>query len=59
MKIQRKFDFSESIMKKKIFGIKIGTILTVLVSLLCATAFWLIVKYAQSDTAQALGMIKF
>ena len=46
-------------MNKKNLGIKIGTILTVLASLLCATAFWLVVKYTQSGAVQALSMINF
>ena len=36
-------------MKKKIFGVKVGTILTGLLCLAVAFAFWFFVKYA--DTA--------
>ena len=37
-------------MKKKIFGIKIGTILMVFTCLLAAVAFWLFAKYIESGT---------
>ena len=33
-------------MKRKIFGIKIGTILTVVFCLIAAVIFWLFVKYS-------------
>ena len=52
-------DFSESTMKKRVLGIKIGTILTVVLSLCFAVLFWLFVKYSLSDTAQALSIIGF
>ena len=41
-------------MKKKILGIKIGTILMVVTCLMAAIAFWLFAKYTEStmtDTA--------
>ncbi len=56
---KKTFDFSESQMKKKIFGIKIGTILSVVVSLAAAVLFWLLVKYSQSNTDQLLSMFPF
>lgn len=60
MHVKKKtIDFSESQMKKKIFGIKIGTILTVIVSLVAAVLFWLFVKYSQADAEQVLSMFPF
>ena len=41
-------------MKKKIFGIKIGTILSVLCSLAAAVLFWLVVRYTEATSAEAL-----
>ena len=35
-------------MKKKIFGIKLNTILTVIACLAAAVVFWLLVKYTES-----------
>ena len=35
-------------MKKKFFGIKFNTVLTVALCLVAAVAFWLLVKYAES-----------
>lgn len=46
-------------MKKKILGIKVGTILTVLFSLAAAILFWLIVRYSQLETATVLSIINF
>ncbi len=43
-------------MKKKIFGIKIGTILSVFLCFVFAVLFWLFVKYSESGTA-ALGVL--
>lgn len=37
-------------MKKKIFGIKISTILTVILCLIAAVVFWLFVKYSESES---------
>lgn len=36
-------------MNKKIFGIRIGTVLSVVVSLITAVVFWLFIKYSESD----------
>ena len=58
-KTEKTFDFSESTMNRKKFGMKIGTVLTVLISLGCAVLFWLVVKYTQSGATQALSMINF
>ena len=44
-------------MKKKIFGIKIGTILMVVTCLMAAVVFWLFAKYTESgmtDTAMSV-----
>lgn len=51
---KRTIDFSESKMKKKIFGIKIGTILSVILCLVAAVLFWLFVKYSESGAALAI-----
>jgi hypothetical protein len=32
-------------MNKKIFGIRIGTVITVIMSLFAAVAFWILAKY--------------
>lgn len=46
-------------MKKKIFGIKFGTILTAVVCLVCALLIWALVKYnidkETTDTVTALA----
>ena len=41
-------------MKKKFLGIKIGTILSVILCFLFAVVFWLFVKYAESAAIRAL-----
>lgn len=46
-------------MNKKILGIKIGTILTVVLSLCFAVLFWLFVKYSDSEPAGAISIIGF
>lgn len=45
-------------MKKRIFGIKIGSIFSVFLCLIAAILFWLFVKYMESgsSTLQALNM---
>ena len=43
-------------MKKKLFGIKIGTYISVIVSLVFAVLFWLLVKYAEADALSALAL---
>jgi len=40
-------------MNKKIFGIKLGTILTVFVCVLVAVAVWMLVKYHTDSSAVA------
>ena len=44
-------------MNKKIFGIKIGTILTFIVCLVIAIALWAMVKYQSSLNAEAAGIV--
>ena len=45
-------------MKKKFFGIKINTVLTVIACLVAAVAFWLLVKYTESlDPATAFNAL--
>ena len=44
-------------MKKKIFGIKIGTILSVFLCLVVAILFWLIAKYSEQSAAAALMLL--
>ena len=41
-------------MKKKIFGIKIGTILSVILCFFLAVLFWLFVKYSEYDASGAV-----
>ena len=43
-------------MKKKLFGIKIGTYISVIISLAFAVLFWLLVKYAESDPSALLAL---
>lgn len=52
-------DFSESNMNNKFLGIKIGTILTVVLSLCFAVLFWLFVKYSSSEPSEALRVVGF
>ena len=44
-------------MNKKIFGIKIGTILQALVCLVVAFAIWFIVKYMNLQEASSTDML--
>lgn len=45
-------------MKKKIFGIKLNTFLTVFACLVAAVAFWLLVKYSEStDLTAAVSLL--
>lgn len=46
-------------MKKKIFGIKIGTVLTWLFCLIAAVLFWLFVKYSDVSAAQLFKCLRF
>ncbi|MBO5907211.1 MAG: hypothetical protein J6Q85_03560 [Clostridia bacterium] len=43
-------------MKKKLFGIKIGTYISVIISLVFAVLFWLLVKYAEADPTAILAL---
>ncbi len=45
-------------MNKKIFGIRIGTIISVFASFIVAIVFWLFVKYAESDADLALSAFR-
>lgn len=45
-------------MNKKIFGIRIGTIISVILSFAAAVCFWLFVKYAESDMNTLLGAFR-
>ena len=52
------FDFFGENMKKRFFGIKLNTVLTVILCLVAAVAFWLLVKYTEStDPAIAYSAI--
>ena len=42
-------------MNKKILGVKIGTVISVLVCFAAAILFWLVVKYAETDPTQTLA----
>ena len=46
-------------MKKKIFGIKIGSIFSVMLCLIAAILFWLFVKYMESGLSalQSFSML--
>ena len=44
-------------MKNKLFGIKISTILSVLLCFAFAVMFWLFVKYSEFSQAAALSII--
>ena len=45
-------------MKKRFFGIKLNTVLTVTLCLVAAVAFWLLVKYTEStDLVTALSAV--
>ncbi len=44
-------------MDKKIFGIKLGTYLTVLLSLVCAVIFWLYVKIVPQDALSSMSAV--
>lgn len=44
-------------MKKKIFGIKIGTLLSALLCLVFAFAFWFVVKYSQLNADDVAGFL--
>ena len=46
-------------MKKKIFGIKIGTILSVFLCFIFAVLFWLFVKYSEAGESALLGLLPF
>ena len=46
-------------MKKKLFGSKFKAVLSVLVCLIFAIAFWFMVKYSQHEaTSEALSVIR-
>ncbi len=44
-------------MKKKIFGVKFGTILGVLLCAIVAVAFWFMVKYSQLESTEVVGLL--
>ena len=44
-------------MKKKIFGVKFGTVLGVLLCVVVAVAFWFMVKYSQIDSADVASAL--
>lgn len=44
-------------MNNKIFGIKISTILSVLLCFVFAVLFWLFVKYSESASSAALDIL--
>lgn len=44
-------------MKKKFSGIRLGTVLSVILCLIFATLFWLLVKYFDAESEQALAML--
>jgi len=44
-------------MNKKIFGIKIGTVITVIASLAAAILVWLFVRYSEAQLPEALKVL--
>jgi hypothetical protein len=44
-------------MNKKIFGIRIGTVLTAILCALSAIAFWLLAKYNLMLSSEAVSML--
>ena len=44
-------------MKKKIFGIKIGTVVSVILCLIAAVLFWLFVGYYELQSSQAFASL--
>ena len=45
-------------MKKKIFGIKIGSIFSLLLCLIAAVVFWFFVEYFSLVSSEALDILK-
>lgn len=45
-------------MKKKLFGSKFKAVISVILCLIFAVAFWFLVKYSQLDTTTALSIIR-
>lgn len=56
---KKTIDFRSQNMKKKIFGIKIGTILSVFLCFIFAVLFWLFVKYSEAGESALLGLLPF
>ena len=46
-------------MKKKFSGIKLGTVLSVIICLIFAVLFWLFVKYFDAESSQAVAMLRY
>ncbi len=46
-------------MDKKIFGIRIGTYFTILLSLICALIFWLYVNIVPQDSLTSVTALGF
>ncbi len=44
-------------MNRRILGIRIGTVLSVVGCLAAAVLFWLFVKYSEFDSAQAITLM--
>ena len=44
-------------MKKRLFGIKLSTILSVVLCFAFAVLFWLFVKYSEADTTAAVRLL--
>ena len=45
-------------MKKKFFGIKIGTIFSILLCLIAAVLFWFFVEYSALDSLELLDSVR-
>ena len=46
-------------MKKKLFGIKIGSIFSMIICLIVAVAFWFFVEYFQLESTQVFNFVTF
>ena len=44
-------------MKKKLFGIKIGTIISAILCLIVAVVFWFFVEYSKMNSPEAEALI--
>lgn len=55
---KQKIEINGGSMNKKIFGIRIGTMISVILSFAVAVVFWLFVKYVESDTDMLFAALR-